>query len=251
MNHLTATQLAELKQMLLKERAVLEQKLDHTDHYGLNSAMSDSISELSAYDNHPGDLATEMYERGKDIALLEQDDLHLARISQALTAMDNGAYGACLTCHQPIPIQRLYALPDTQYCLDHSPRQIVSDRRPAEEDFLTPPFGRTSMDEQSSYNGFDGEDAWQIVEQWGNSDSPAMAENPGHDYEHLMTEADENDGYVESIESFLATDITGRHVAVVRNRAYKQYMENREGDPLLEWEAPGEDDSPDAEPDLR
>lgn len=61
-----------------------------------------------------------------------------------------------------------------------------------------------------------------------------MAENPDADYERLTIEPDEHEGFVESIESFLATDITGSHVTVVRNRFYREYMSRREGDPLLE-----------------
>jgi hypothetical protein len=91
------------------------------------------------------------------------------------------------------------------------------------------------MDEHEGQNGFDGEDAWQIVERWGNSNSPALSENRDVDtYENVGIESDDPDGYVEAIESFLATDITGRHVTVVRNKAYYDYMQHHEGDRGLE-----------------
>jgi hypothetical protein len=151
--------------------------------------------------------------------------------------MANGSYGICATCNEPIPFERLDAVPDTLHCIEHAPRQHLTYRRPVEELVLDPPFGRTSMDEQDSYNGFDGEDAWQIVEQWGNADSPAFSENRDvADYEHVGIDAYENDGFVEPIESFLATDITGRHVSVIRNREYLHYLHNGEGDHGLESE---------------
>ncbi|MNO07431.1 hypothetical protein D3C81_2296140 [compost metagenome] len=50
----------------------------------------------------------------------------------------------------------------------------------------------------------------------------------------MEIEADENIGYVEALESFLATDIYGRHVTVVRNKQYQEYMHNGEGEALLE-----------------
>lgn len=219
---------ARLREQLKKEQADIEQRLESGEHYGLDSSLRDNTGELSPIDNHPGDVGSEVYERGKDVALLEQDDLHLARIGMALAAMKAGTYGTCQTCGKPIPSERLEALPDTLHCVEHSPRQYVSQRRPAEEDYLDNPYGRSSRDDYG-YNGFDGEDAWQIVESWGNSDSPAMAERPGDNYDRLGTEPDDNDGYVEPLESFLATDITGRHVSVVRNREYESYMDDGEG----------------------
>jgi hypothetical protein len=84
------------------------------------------------------------------------------------------------------------------------------------------------MDEHEGYNGFDGEDSWQIVEAWGNSDSPAMAEHDVADYEEMGIESGEPDGYVEDLESFLATDMTGTQRFFYRNRAYDEFMHSEE-----------------------
>ncbi|MGO4374925.1 TraR/DksA C4-type zinc finger protein [Paenibacillus sp. 2TAB19] len=236
MSTLTSAQLALLRIRLEDERREIETRLSRNDHYGLGSSLRDDTGELSPIDNHPGDTATELYEREKDIALHEQEELHIERIDAALAAMENGTYGICKASGQPIPYERLEAAPDTLYSIEHAPRQQLSHTRPAEETLLNHPFGRTSMDEhEDGYNGFDGEDAWQIVEQWGNADSPAFSENRDvADYDHVGIEAEENDGYVESIESFLATDITGRHLSVVRNREYNRYLDTGEGDHGLE-----------------
>ncbi|SEN13131.1 TraR/DksA C4-type zinc finger protein [Paenibacillus sp. OV219] len=236
MTNLTKNQLSNLRSSLVVEKAAIEQRLASSDHYGLANSYKDSSGDLSSYDNHPADAATETYERGKDIALHEQEELHLNRINAALEAMENGTYGKCSSCGEQIPHARLQALPDTLYCATHSPRQDISEHRPVEEQFLYPPFGRTSMDDhEDGYNGFDGEDAWQIVESYGNSDSPAMSENANvQRYNEVGIEADEADGYVETLESFLATDITGKHVSVVRNKEYYSYMEHEEGDHTLE-----------------
>lgn len=223
-----------LRRRLLKERSELEDRVHGNGHFGLISSFRDSTGDLSTNDNHPADEGTEMFERSKDIALLEKEAFRLERVEDALARMDTGEYGHCAACGKFIPIERLEALPTAIYCLEHEPRQETSDRRPAEEMYLYPPFGRSSVDERDE-TGFDGEDAWQIVESWGTSNSPAMAEgNNIDDYERMYIEADENDGYVEPLESFLATDITGHNLSVVRNRAYHQYMSANEGDHLLE-----------------
>jgi len=224
-----------LKQRLLQEKSELEARISDNDHFGLTSSFKESTGELSGIDNHPADAGTETFERSKDYALMEKEELRLARVDAALGRMESGEYGHCVACGKFIPLERLEALPTAVYCIEHEPRQENIERRPAEELFLTPPFGRTSLDEKETQNGFDGEDAWQIVESWGSSNSPAMAEgNDIDDYKSMAIESDENDGFVEPLESFLATDITGNHLSIVRNRAYRQYMAAGEGDHLLE-----------------
>ena len=237
---LTNEQLQMLRQQLLEEKSRLERRISQNDQFGLSDGFSSL--ELSAYDNHPADVGTEVFERGKDIALNEQAEQQLAEVDEALRKMESGRYGLCSVCGKPIPYERLRAKPETEFCLEHVPDREKSERRPVEERFLAPPFGRTSLDEHSEQNQFDGEDAWQIVESWGNSDSPAMAEDRDvGDYDSVYIEADENDGFVEAYESFLATDLYGNEVTVVRNRQYKEYMENNEGMPLLEPERSFED----------
>ncbi|MNI26538.1 hypothetical protein D3C73_802400 [compost metagenome] len=54
------------------------------------------------------------------------------------------------------------------------------------------------------------------------------------DYADMYIEADEHDGYVEAYESFVATDLYGEHVTIVRNQAYQDYIQQGEGDHLLE-----------------
>lgn len=239
MKHLTPEQTEQLRTRLLQEKKDLEKQLEGNANFGLKGSLSDSITELSTYDNHPADIGTEVFERGKDLALGENAEHHLTDVSRALSDMDAGSYGLCKICGKPIPLDRLEALPTAEFCVEHAPNQFISERRPAEERFLQPPFGRTSLDEHHDQTQFDGEDAWQIVESWGTSNSPAMAEDPQiRDYNDMAIEADENDGYVEAFESFLATDLYGRTVSVVRNKMYREYMDKREGEPLLEPDLP-------------
>ena len=48
-----------------------------------------------------------------------------------------------------------------------------------------------------------------------------FAEDPNvESYDEMYMEADEHVGYVESFESFVATDLYGEHVTIVRSKAY-------------------------------
>ncbi|WP_135546904.1 TraR/DksA C4-type zinc finger protein [Paenibacillus cymbidii] len=233
---MNSEQTAALRQLLLSEKTALQNRIEQSGHFGLHDSLRESSGDLSALDNHPADSATETYERGKDVALNEQAEHALLDVEAALSRLEQGeGYGICETCGTEIPFERLLVVPATRFCVHHVPDAHVSERRPVEESFLAPPFGRTSLDERQDQNGFDGEDAWQIVESWGSSNTPAMAEDPDIDsYNNMQIEADEHDGYVEPFESFVATDLYGREFYIVRNRAYDDYMHGAEGEPLLE-----------------
>ncbi|ANS75094.1 molecular chaperone DnaK [Paenibacillus yonginensis] len=226
MDHLTQTELQSLEEQLLERKQDLERRLEDNDHFGIEASLRDETGELSTNDNHPADVATEMFERSKDLSLLEHAEMELTRVNEALLRMQEGSYGICETCGAAIDPERLKAIPETCYCREHSPQQFVSARRPVEEELLYPPFGRTSFDERDDETEFDGEDAWQIVESYGSSTSPAYAEdNEVDDYNDLEIEASgELDGFTEAFESFVATDIYGSNPVFYRNGVYRKHM---------------------------
>lgn len=234
MNHLTPEQLAGLRSRLIAQRDDIRSRHRDLDSHGLEDSMRDMSGDLTEIDNHPGDAATDLYHRSMDISIHEREELELTAIDEALQAMDEGTYGICQATGKPIPYERLDALPTARYLKEYSPRQQKPHTRPVEEEFLSPPFGRSSLDEHE-YNGFDGEDAWQIVESYGSSNSPALAEGNNIDsYDAVEIGADEPDGWVEPWENFIATDITGTQVTVVGGHQYQRYLDSGEGEYLLE-----------------
>jgi sigma-B regulation protein RsbU (phosphoserine phosphatase) len=61
-----------------------------------------------------------------------QDLVHLLQeVDSALQRIDDGSYGLCAVCHDPIEPERLMADPLTTFCLDHL---SASQRRALEED---------------------------------------------------------------------------------------------------------------------
>jgi YteA family regulatory protein len=234
---LTNEQKQQLRQQLEEEKQSLERHLKGNDFFDLQESMFDSITELSFYDNHPADVATELYEREKDIALLENAEHQYEDIIHALKSMDEGQYGTCKACGSDIPFERLEAVPQTAYCMEHVPKKRVPLDRPVEEEFLYPPFGRTEFDEQDNETEFDGEDAWQIVAQWGTSNSPAYSEgNEVHDYNQVFIGAGEQIGYVQEVEGFIVTDLdggAGEEADFVNNDAYRHYVDVNGGDTAL------------------
>jgi len=198
---LTQQQTEGFKQRLLDMR---EHMLNRIDNYnnderggGLGLSMDESIEELSSYDNHPGDIGTEMFERSKDLALKGDAMLTVRAIDDALEKMQEGRYGVCEVCGKEISTERLDAVPYTTQCVDcksrdeHLPK---SHERTAEEDVLDVPFSRSWKDNED-YNGFDGEDAWETVARWNEHADRAQAGSYYGDEEmiaeeHLETFAD-------------------------------------------------------------
>lgn len=244
MSHLSEKQMKQLHRQLLDRKAELE-RLNSNDNHGLSVAERDNTGELSHIDNHPADLATELYEREKDVGLQDLAELQLQRVLSSLESMEDGQYGTCVVCGKPIPFERLQAIPDTMYCIDDTPRKELSHNRPVEEEFLCPPFGRSSLDEHE-YSGFDGEDALQILESMGSSNSPAMAENPNVSSYNEMDFEDNDDqgGFVEIYENFVATNIDNTEVFIVRGDQYYDYLNKGEGTFLLDPYADSGDDDP-------
>lgn len=232
---LSNKQLSELRSQLLQEKNELESRFKQNDHYNLNRGHAhESVGELSSYDNHPGDEGTELYEREKDIALNEHSEDELKDINRALEAMANGSYGKCLECGKEIPYERLEALPTTLYCKEHSPEQIVSHNRPAEERVLLSSLGNFDFnDTRNEHVEFDAEDSWQAVAEWGTSESPSDLVNPPDHYNDMYFESNENVGYVEDFENFVGNDMYGKNKQYYPNTQYHQYTESLDEDGIM------------------
>jgi RNA polymerase-binding transcription factor DksA len=78
---------------------------------GLDEEESDTSGELTHYDQHPADQASDTFEREKDLAILEQLEVELAEIEAALQRLDEGTYGVDEQTGQPIDPERLEAIP--------------------------------------------------------------------------------------------------------------------------------------------
>jgi len=157
-----------IRQQLLQEQERLVAIADGIEEDGLMVALDDAIGELSSYDQHPADVASEVFERGKDIALREDARLKVKAINDALEKLEQGNYGKCESCGEIIPSERLAVIPYTSRCVqcqsenEHSP---LKGDRPVEEEVLDPAFRRTANDGQDK-TIYDGEDAWQEVARW-------------------------------------------------------------------------------------
>lgn len=73
--------------------------------------------DTNADDEHDPEGQTIAYERSQVAALVDQARGHLAEIEAALTRLEQGTYGICARCGEPIAPGRLEARPTARTCV--------------------------------------------------------------------------------------------------------------------------------------
>jgi len=109
------------KERLLEERRRVKEALDYIQEEN-RSQLEDDREEIPS-DNHPGDMATSTFDRELDATLEGNEERLLQAIDAALQRIEDGTYGICQNCGQPIGAERLEALPWTTRCIDCKRRE--------------------------------------------------------------------------------------------------------------------------------
>jgi len=156
------------KELLNQEKKETLDTLERMQNHQKNSAsMREYTEELSSYDNHPADLGTEMFMTAMQANLENHERYRITEIERAMESIDAGTYGRCNLCGNYIAEERLDVMPDANICMSCANKKVpiedIMNYRPIEEQYLSPPFGRTYKDLDGEYAGFDGEDAYQAV----------------------------------------------------------------------------------------
>lgn len=198
-------ELKHYEELLNKEKEKRENSLED-ERMGLGISIKDLTGELSSYDNHPGDLGNETFEAEKNFSFRTREKFLLSEVQTALNKISKGNYGICEVCHTEIDRERLEVRPYSRLCVDceNDLEQRMQDEekgRPMEEQVLFPPFGRSFTDNSVEDKvGFDGEDAWESVNEY----NVRMSDNEFGE--------DESIGYVEDVEQ-------------ISNEQYKKQLE--------------------------
>jgi RNA polymerase-binding transcription factor DksA len=99
------------RERLERDRARVGELIAELRSEGLDEEQAAQSGDLTHYDQHPADQASEMFEREKDLAILEGLEGDLAEIEAALQRLDDGTFGVDEVTGQPIDPERLEALP--------------------------------------------------------------------------------------------------------------------------------------------
>ena len=186
-------ELQHFKKKLINEKKKVNDLLELMVKNETIDSKSEISSELSYYDNHPSDIATEINDIEKGMAFRENEKSIIRRIDSALTRVEDGTYGKCESCGKPINEERLEFMPYAERCVKcqneiNSLKQREIHDRPVEEEVIGHPFGKGHK--HHAYDSeFDLEDSYASVEVF----------NRMEDIVEFYDNQD-NQGYVESIE---------------------------------------------------
>lgn len=85
-------------------------------------ALRRQLADLEGLDQDHGfaDSSQVAAELGETRALTDNLGALLNEVERALAKLDDGTYGTCEVCGQPIAEPRLEAMPATRYCVEHA-----------------------------------------------------------------------------------------------------------------------------------
>lgn len=109
-------ELNDLRERLLSERKDLEAQFNEIEGTTFGANQSELTGEMG-FDEEYADAGTATFERERDLSLVNNVRDLMDRIDKALSKLDDGTYGLCDRCGNPIEKARIKALPYANLCL--------------------------------------------------------------------------------------------------------------------------------------
>jgi len=110
---LSRTEIEQFKSVLLAKRNTILGDVTSMESEALRRDRSD----LSNIPIHMADIGTDNYEIENTLGLMDSERKILAEIDDALRRIEDGTYGICEGSGEPIPKERLEAIPWARYCV--------------------------------------------------------------------------------------------------------------------------------------
>jgi RNA polymerase-binding protein DksA len=108
---LTKRELAEFRRLLEDEKRRLMEELEAMEEHTPEVEDQVGMDVGGGYDEDLADVASSTFEREKGLALESSVQQMLAQVEEALVRMEEGMYGICQRCGNPIDVARLRVLP--------------------------------------------------------------------------------------------------------------------------------------------
>jgi len=115
--NLKTEELNSLRDALENLRSRLLGDLDRMTDEALRRNLAEGSSNLSNVPLHMADVGTENYDQEFTLGLIQNEQVTLEQVNQALDRMEKGTYGVCVECGGPIAKPRLAAIPYTEHCI--------------------------------------------------------------------------------------------------------------------------------------
>jgi RNA polymerase-binding transcription factor DksA len=110
-------ELVSYRQLLQTLRSRLRGDLDQMTDEALRRDTTGGTGNLSNVPLHLADLGTDNYDQEFTLGLIENEQGTLELVNQALDRMEQGRFGQCVECGEPISKPRLQAIPYARHCI--------------------------------------------------------------------------------------------------------------------------------------
>lgn len=121
------------KSLLIAKRREMASHMDAITQTEKETTIRDASGDHSAYAFHMADQGTDTMEREKTFFYAQRDGKLLGHIERALERIENGEYGLCRSCGQPIAFARLEAVPHATLCIQCKSNQEKISEIPADQ----------------------------------------------------------------------------------------------------------------------
>ncbi|MFW6119073.1 MAG: TraR/DksA family transcriptional regulator [Planctomycetota bacterium] len=108
----------QFRRMLVDLKRKLTNNIDHLQNGALKTG-GESVNDLSEVAaEHMADRGSDNFVQDLMVRILQDCDAEVCDINRALAKIDDGTYGLCEDCAEPISRKRLSALPFARLCIE-------------------------------------------------------------------------------------------------------------------------------------
>lgn len=191
------------KELLIKRGSEIKHTIDTMEENDTAFQGKSYPTELSNYDNHPAEIATELFQAELNTGLKVHEEYILIEIHDALRRIDEGTYGKCTFCGNDIGRERLEAIPYARLCKKCESEkkidpEIVRKMRPNEELVIDAPIGRKYLNKRED-DEYEGLDYLNDLMKYGSADSPQDL-GGYNNYEEFYTNKVDEQGIVDKMD---------------------------------------------------
>ncbi len=108
---------------LAEKEAEAERLREYINRTTFGGDQREATDELSVVDQHPADFADVTMQRGVDFAIRGVAEREVEQVEEAVRRREEGTYGICAECGQPIGEERLQARPQATLCIECARKQ--------------------------------------------------------------------------------------------------------------------------------
>jgi len=110
-------ELERFKKLLERRRVQLSGEVERVADDALQNRQA-AAGDLSSMPIHMADIASDNFEKEMHLDFMQMESAELRDITDALSRIEEGTFGTCESCGDPIPKSRLAVMPHARLCIE-------------------------------------------------------------------------------------------------------------------------------------